>query len=596
MRTCPACHRPVADDATICAHPDCGHTLGPPRPTVKRPPPPPRHIDFEHPKAPNAKVAGRIKSRRLVAISLMLLMLGLAAAGGSYFVMRQRLPQAPDMTVAINPQPPQPASMPRAEPSPAPDEPAAKAKDDGKRDNPQVVPAPHPTEDQNAWPNPKSKIESPKSAEPLGLVSQQPAAEPEKLGVVDEQPKAGLPAEPPLALPAPQPAATYAERTKPKTLELLTPLGGTEQSQAAVEEGLDWLARHQAYDGHWGADCVGPGPTSRCEPEHPCDGAGKPFEAAQTGLAVLAFQAGGHYYFNEHKYSDNVERGMRWLVERQSPRGWIVGSQNPAPELIAAGNARFQQYFLYEHAIATFALCEACAVAIAEGRHPQPEYLEAATGAVRFLEQTQHTDGGWRYTIERREPSDCSVSGWVMLALKTAHEAHIKVDQRTISRMSAFFRRHRLGARTVYKTPREQGTDAITGVGMLVDEFIAHKPHSSLVEGGATFLANKAALPWGELGALAQSDYYLWYNCTLAMFQAGGPSWQRWNNSVREHVVGRQLHGEACERGSWPPDDQWSDRGGRIYSTALAVLTLEVYYRFQRVGEQPAADEKPAPK
>ena len=48
-----------------------------------------------------------------------------------------------------------------------------------------------------------------------------------------------------------------------------------------------------------------------------------------------------------------------------------------------------------------------------------------------------------------------------------------------------------------------------------------------------------------------------------------------------------QVHGETCERGSWPPSDQWSSRGGRIYCTALAVLTLEVYYRFQRLAGQP---------
>jgi hypothetical protein len=34
------------------------------------------------------------------------------------------------------------------------------------------------------------------------------------------------------------------------------------------------------------------------------------------------------------------------------------------------------------------------------------------------------------------------------------------------------------------------------------------------------------------------TDYYLWYNCTMAMFQAGGQPWDRWNNALRDHVVG----------------------------------------------------------
>ena len=36
---------------------------------------------------------------------------------------------------------------------------------------------------------------------------------------------------------------------------------------------------------------------------------------------------------------------------------------------------------------------------------------------------------------------------------------------------------------------------------------------------------------------------------------------------------------EGHEAGSWDPIGQWSKWGGRIYSTALNALTLEVYYR-----------------
>ena len=73
----------------------------------------------------------------------------------------------------------------------------------------------------------------------------------------------------------------------------------------------------------------------------------------------------------------------------------------------------------------------------------------------------------------------------------------------------------------------------------------------------------------------------------MAMFQVGGEPWERWNGALRDRLAGMQVQGEGCERGSWPPNDMYSQQGGRIYSTALAVLTLEVYYRFQRVAGQP---------
>ena len=85
----------------------------------------------------------------------------------------------------------------------------------------------------------------------------------------------------------------------------------------------------------------------------------------------------------------------------------------------------------------------------------------------------------------------------------------------------------------------------------------------------------------------AQPDYYLWYNCTLAMFQVGGTPWERWNAVVRDRIIGLQER-QGCARGSWAPNSRWGNVGGRVYTTALAVLTLEVYYRF--ASQRAAAD------
>jgi len=39
-------------------------------------------------------------------------------------------------------------------------------------------------------------------------------------------------------------------------------------------------------------------------------------------------------------------------------------------------------------------------------------------------------------------------------------------------------------------------------------------------------------------------------------------------------------HTEAGSlKGSWDPDPVWGGHGGRVYATAMAALTLEVYYR-----------------
>ena len=192
--------------------------------------------------------------------------------------------------------------------------------------------------------------------EPTGLVADA-RRKPEPLGV---------PKEPKLGLIADSPKALYEERTKPKTAEWLGERGGTIQSQKAVEDGLNWLARHQGEDGHWGADCLGTDPNSRCDRNAPCQETGQAYEIAQTGLALLAFQAAGNYYFNGQKYSDQVKKGLEYFIQEQATDGSIVGSQNPSA-LHIAGVSSFNGYFMFEHFIGTFALCEACAVALAEG-------------------------------------------------------------------------------------------------------------------------------------------------------------------------------------------------------------------------------------
>ena len=159
----------------------------------------------------------------------------------------------------------------------------------------------------------------------------------------------------------------YSRRTQANREKWIGQYGGTSSSENAVAEGLNWLARHQADDGHWGPDCLGEGANSKCEAEHRCDGPGQDFPTALTGLAVLAFQAGGHYAFNQHKYSAQVKKGLDWLVENQQLDGALVsnatsgvGRSLTRPKSTnrvrtPRTTAQYFGSFMYEHGIATFA-------------------------------------------------------------------------------------------------------------------------------------------------------------------------------------------------------------------------------------------------
>ena len=342
----------------------------------------------------------------------------------------------------------------------------------------------------------------------------------------------------------------FSLRTALNRTELVERLGGSHASELAVQSGLDWLARHQADDGRWSD-------ATKCEKDHICDVMhyrNRATPIAETGLAILAFQAGGTYDFNDHKYSDNVLRGLEWLVINQRDDGCLFGD---AP-----------MHTWYEHGIAVFALAEACAVAAANDEQPNPRFRDAAARGIKFIEDHQYSRGGWQYALNSPSMGDSSVTGWQMLALKSGMEAGIEVSPQTIARMKDFF--EGLGnpatGQTGYQS-RGHGTDLTTAVGLIFQEFVLKQPHSPFAEKAATYLKTRAPQVTNS------GSYYAIYNCTLAMFLAKGDAWQVWNGIVRDAVINEQSK-VGCTRGSW------NGTYGRTLSTAWAILTLEVYYRY----------------
>jgi squalene cyclase len=67
-------------------------------------------------------------------------------------------------------------------------------------------------------------------------------------------------------------------------------------------------------------------------------------------------------------------------------------------------------------------------------------------------------------------------------------------------------------------------------------------------------------------------------------------AWQTWNEAMKTHLLARQE-----SNGSWPTDDEWGGYGGRIYTTSMAALCLEVYYRHAIRQQRTANSEAQMP-
>ena len=369
-----------------------------------------------------------------------------------------------------------------------------------------------------------------------------------------------------------QPTEAFRQRDIGRRAEAAQAGGGSEGTEKAVEMGLDYFARNQFPDGHWSLHELPPG----IEYDDPALGEMKS-DTAATGLALLAYFGAGYTHLDD-KHRAVVNRGIDWLVRHQNPK---------TGDLFSGGT---KYAWFYSHGIATIALCEAY------GMTRDPELREPAQKAIEFTLKTQHpTRGGWRYFVDVKGVSaetDTSVTGWMLMALKSAQMAELDVPEEAWAKISDWLDTAKASSATgqfVYNpfakdtSTQRHGRNpslAMTAEAMLMRMYLGSRSDDPELIAGADYL--KDNLPAVGTRGDDLRDCYYWYYATQAMFQMQDDYWTAWNDRLHPLLVGGQVQtGEHA--GSWHPlmpvPDKWGNEGGRHYVTALRLLILEVYYR-----------------
>lgn len=342
---------------------------------------------------------------------------------------------------------------------------------------------------------------------------------------------------------------------------LLEEQGGTTATEAAVARGLRWLARHQNADGSWSLDAFHKAPGATGDE----DGLGQHSDTAGTGLALLPFLGAGQTHARG-QYRLVVLRGLNWLVENQKPDGDLRGS--------GVGD-------MYAHGIATIVLCEAYALT------RDQQLREPAQKAVDFIVRAQHPAGGWRY--DPGQAGDTSVLGWQLMALRSAKMAYLRVSDEPLVKAAEYLdtaQTDKYGGKYSYM-PGGPETPTMTAEALLCRQYLGWPRHHRGLKVGAYFLLNHHLPSAKELDRSEPWFYYIYYG-TQVMHHMGGDMWQRWNRAMQETLLATQRT-DGSLAGSWDPVERFGHQGGRIYTTALAICTLEVYYRHMPLYESSSA-------
>ncbi len=357
-----------------------------------------------------------------------------------------------------------------------------------------------------------------------------------------------------------------------------------------VEVGLSWLAAHQSPNGGWeaagfGRWCAG---KETVEGDWPGGRGRAHHDAGVTGLAVSAFLGAGYTNRGRHPYAKTVSKGLRYLKNVQDAEGCFGPRTHPR--------------FVYDHAAAALAMIEAY------GMTGSPIFKGSAQKALDFVLLCKNPGSVWRYGVKPGD-DDTSVTAWMAMPLIAARwinqdaEAHgrpapLRFETDAFAAVLTWLDRMTdpETGRTGYQTrgsgpdrpadllgvfPRES-SESTTAAGVLLRVLLSGVSDPGDADQAGVARLEASPPRWDpDAGTI---DHVYWYFGALAAHQAGGDLWNVWNASLGEVVRGSQrLDTDPCRyMGSWDPIGPWGREGGRVASTALMTMTLEVTYRYPR--------------
>jgi len=294
--------------------------------------------------------------------------------------------------------------------------------------------------------------------------------------------------------------------------------------ESMYQKGLLYLSKNQNAQGSWG------------------DSTGS--EPGVVGLCVIAFLAHGEDP-NVGPNATNIRKGIEYIISQQNAGNGYIGSS------------------MYNHGFATLALAESY------GMVDNPKIAPALKKAVDLILSSQKRNrfNAWRYTPDSRD-ADTTVTGCQMVALFAARNAGMGVPDDAIAKGLAYLSHNRSADGSYGYTSAGGGKETLTAIGSLCISLSKDKD-SKGYQASLAYL--KKRLDYRD----RYYPYYWEYYMSQALFHADEATWKEWNARNIEYLSTIQT-----PAGSWPGNQ------GAAFSTAGALLSLALNYRFLPIYEK----------
>lgn len=337
----------------------------------------------------------------------------------------------------------------------------------------------------------------------------------------------------------------------------------TPQSEAALERGLEWLARNQGREGNWESNDLG-----------------------LVGMGTLAFLAAGHMP-GHGKYGDHVQRALDFVLKNAQPTGLL--------------NVANSQRDMYNHGLAAFVLGQA------HGMTNDPRISPVLDRALKLIANTQCEDGGWDYQARRQQRGhDLSLAVMQAKALRSAVDSGLEVPPEVINLAIKSVRDHyrpqsgrnQVDDEAARKEPGQftydghRTTLAMAACGVVCLQEFGEYDDWRIPKNMDVIRADVLRLKVNQREGRIPLDAYTMYYVGQALYQVGGNHWVECYPKLRDALVSSQSvdAGDPQRDGSWQDTKHVSGKPGQLYATSVGCFILAIPNRYLPILQEGKID------